>query len=286
MQDYRRFDELLEALDIRPGDVVYLHSSFKRMKYLGLTGQQFLDRLMEKLGTEGTLVLPSFAWNLDKSARPWKGYRDYFYQPSVFDVRHTRANIGFLPELFRMMPGVRRSVNYWWPVCARGALAAELVAGQEKVAHPFGPGSSFDLLRTYGVKILGLGVSLNTTSLALIPDYVLGDRHTQKVFTDEPGSAAVIDDEGNQIETRSFWLLPDVVRLIKPSVLIAASRKLHSAVRRVDEAETIQFSYPYEVYHEEALRLGESACADGRPVPWLQDYPLKQQSVPHDGEGF
>lgn len=281
----KRFHELLDRLRVESGDVIYLHTSFKRLAYLKLTGPQFLAALVERLGSKGTLALPSFAWNLDKSERPWKGYRDYFETRPRFDVVKTPANIGWIPELFRSLPGVRRSLNYWWPICAAGRFATELTTGQEKVIHPYGPGSSFDMLREYGVKILGLGVSLNTTSLALIPDYALGARHSQQVFTETPQTGVVIDERGGEIETRSFWLLPDIVRLIKPGILIEQSAKLREAILRADEGETINFSYPYGVYHHEALRLGEEACTHHEAVPWLRDYPLKREAVGLEAQG-
>lgn len=247
------------------------------MAYLSLTGEDFIQILTERLGERGTLVLPSFAWNLDKSERPWKGYKDYFESRPVFDVRETPANIGWIPELFRRMPGVLRSTSYWWPICARGALAEELTAGQESIKHPYGPGSSFELLRLHEVKILGLGVSLNTTSLAPVADYWLGDAHPQQVFTNEPQKGVVIDERGTSLETYSFWLLPQVVRLIKPGVLIEESEELRNCMRRADEDSNINFSYPYSVYHREALRLGNVARAAAQPVPWLRDYPLKNR---------
>jgi aminoglycoside N3'-acetyltransferase len=279
MEGHKGLNELLDKLNIAAGDVVYLHTSFKRLSYLKTTGEEFIATLLNRLGKRGTLVLPSFAWNLDKTERPWKGYREYFETRPVFDVKRTAANIGWIPELFRAMPDVLRSMDYWWPVCARGALASEITAGQERVEHPYGPGSSFDMLRVHDVKILGLGVTLNTTSLALIPDYVLGARHTQRVFTQERQRGVVRDYEGREIETLSYWLLPDVVRLVKPSALIEESERLRQEVLRADEGTTIHFSYPYRVYHEEALRLGEEAVRAGRPVPWLKNYPLKEQGA-------
>lgn len=279
MEGHTGLNELLDRLSITAGDVVYLHTSFKRLSYLNITGEEFIATLLERLGKNGTLVLPSFAWNLDKTERPWKGYSEYFETRPVFDVKRTAANIGWIPELFRTMPHVLRSMNYWWPVCATGARAAEITAGQERVEHPYGPGSSFDMLRSYDVKILGLGVTLNTTSLALIPDYVLGERHTQRVFTNEPQRGVVRDHEGKEIETYSYWLLPDVVRLVKPGALIEESERLQQVVLRADEGSTIHFSYPYKVYHEEALRLGEEAVRAQQPVPWLKNYPLKENGV-------
>lgn len=276
MQGYQRFNRLLDQLNILRGDLVYLHTSFKRMAYLDVSGEEFLQILLERLGTSGTLVLPSFAWNLDKTARPWKGYKDYFHQRPIFDVRETAANIGWIPELFRLMPEVQRSTSYWWAICARGPLAEELTEGQERVVHPYGPGSSFELLRSRGAKILGLGVSLNTTSLAPVADYALGAQHTQSVFTPQTEKGTVIDREGISIDTHSYWLQPEVVRLIKPGVLIAQSEELQRSVLRADVDSNINFSYPYSVYHREALRLGKEACAAMKPVPWLQNYPLKK----------
>jgi aminoglycoside N3'-acetyltransferase len=277
MTGVQRLNEILDRLKILGGDVVYLHTSFKRMAYLNLSPEQFIATIIDRLGERGTLVLPSFAWNLDKSARPWKGYDDYFRTRPILDIKNTPANIGVIPELFRKMPLVQRSLNYWWPICARGPLAAELVAGQDQITHPYGPGSSFDLLRMNDVKILGLGVSLNTTSLAPVADYALDGEHPHRVFTDEPQKGMVIDEDGKLRETYSFWLLPEVVRLIKPGDLITESTELHDAVLRADQDDNINFAYPYNVYHREALRLGRVAGAEGSAVPWLKNYPLHDQ---------
>jgi hypothetical protein len=266
---------LVRALDVCAGDLLYVQTSFSRMRHLGLNGYEFIHALLDYLGPSGTLVMPSFAWNLDASARPWKGYADYFQTRPVFDVRQTPANIGWIPEIFRRLPGTSRGVSYFWSVCAHGPLASRITADQEGVVHPYGPGSSFDALRQYGVKLLGLGVSLNTTSLAPIVDYCLGDSHTQQVFTSEPQVGRVINHAGEARDTRTFSLQPELVRLIKPSVLIARSPAVQSALRRVDHDGIIQFCYPYSIYHAEALRLGQAACHKGLPVPWLEDYPLR-----------
>jgi aminoglycoside N3'-acetyltransferase len=272
-----RLESLLEKLDIHSGDIVFLHISYKWMSYLGLDGQQIIDTIVHQLTPAGTLVMPSYAWHLDKSQRPWKGYADYVRQQPVFDVCNTPTNMGWIPELFRSMPGVIRSLNYCWPICVKGPFAHELTAAQEKVFHPFAEDSSFGMLHKLGVKILGLGVSLNTTSLAHLADYALRGCHPQQVFSNELQSGVIIDYRGTPIETRSYRLLPEVARLVKPEKVIENSPELRRVIRRADEGDTIQFSYPYQVYHQEAVRLGEQACADKKKVPWLEDYPLKEE---------
>ncbi|MBI4534571.1 MAG: AAC(3) family N-acetyltransferase [Candidatus Melainabacteria bacterium] len=268
-------NDILDQLDIQPGDLVLLHSSFRYLRYLGMSPQEILQTILQRLSEEGTLVLPSYSWNLDRWQRPWKGYKDYFEQRPVFDLENTASNLGVLCECFRKMPDVRRSLHYWWSICARGPLAAELTARQEKIIHPFGPGSSYDLLQLHGVKLLGLGVTLNTSSLAFVPDFQLGDGHTQSLFTHQPIKGLVVDEFGQTRETNSFTLLPEVVRAVKPQQLIECSAVLSKAVRRADFGVTIQFSYSFSLYCQEALRLGRDACKAGSAVPWLLEYPLK-----------
>ncbi len=262
-------DELrffLEDLGVVPGDLVYLHTSFRRFAYTDLGPQELIDGLLEYLGPQGTLVMPSFAWHLDKSNRPWVGYQQYFETRPVFDVRKTAANIGAVPELFRNLPQARRSLSYWWSVAAVGPLSDAVVANQDKVDHPYGPGSTFDQLRALDVVILGLGVTLNTTSLAFVPDYYLGNK---EIMTDHPQAGIVIDEQGEARTTHSYWLLPEAVRHVKPEVVFQRSERLRANLRRVDRNKTVQFAYHYSVYHEEALKYGKEAMEKGCPPPWL-----------------
>lgn len=260
-------DELLAGLGVMPGSLVYLHTSFSRMAYLGLEPAAFIDRFLHYLGPQGTLVMPSFSWNLERSARPWVGYRRYFESCPEFDVLRTPANIGVLPEVFRQLPGTHRSLSYWWSVAAVGALAEVITANQLQVEHPYGPGSSFDRLREHNVVLVGLGVTLNTTSLAFVPDYSLGNH---SFLSPQPLPGVVVDAQGRRHTSRSYWVLPEAVQRVKPEVVFQRSAELRSQLRRQDRGDVIQFAYPYATYHQEAIRLGQEALSEGRPVPWLE----------------
>jgi len=261
---------LLESLEVPQGALVYLHTSFSRMSHLQLSPEGFLDALIDYLGPQGTLVLPSFSWNTDTTGRPWKGYQDYFSTPRIFDVIHTKANIGVIPECFRLRSGVVRSLNYWWSVAAQGRLATEITHHQETIEHPYGPGSSFDQIREHGGYILGLGVTLNTTSLAFVPDYSLGNFGH---LTPEPRVGSVADASGHIHQTRSYWVLPEAVQHVKPQNLFQADSPLSKQTRRHDHGEIIQFAYPYAAFHQEALRAGQVAREAGRPFPWWSEQP-------------
>ena len=280
----RRLVALLEQLDVKAGDLVYLHTSFSRLAHLGLAPKAFLSVVLRHLGPTATLVLPCFTWHLDRTQRPWKGYADYYRDRPVFDVRHTAANIGVIPEFFRRWPDVRRSVHYWWSVAALGPLADEITSRQHEAVHPYGPDSAFGRMHAANVKIVGLGVSMNTTSLAPIADFELGTRHPQRVFSDGLEEGIVIDENGQEIVTRAFWLLPDVVRQIKPSEVILRSSRLHGRLHRVDVGDTIHFSYAFKDYLAEALDLAAAPVAQRTRVPWLEGYSLGRADADPFGE--
>ena len=263
-------EELLNRLEVQPGGLVYLHTSFSRLRHLAETPRELLAGVLDYLGPDGTLVLPSFAWHLDPTQRPWKGYADYYHLRPPFDVRHTASNIGSVPECFRTWTGARRSADYWWSIAAVGPLASVLTDDQHLIEHPFGPGSSFHRLWRSGAHIVGLGVSLNTTSLAPVVDYVLGARHPQQVFSASPEAGVVIDAQGHEIVSRAFWLLPDVVRTIKPSEVLTRSDGLGGRLHRADEGDTIHFAYAFNDYMEHALDLSTGSVRHGTPVPWLE----------------
>jgi aminoglycoside N3'-acetyltransferase len=269
MSNAKALRDILGRLEIQSGELIFLHASFKHISYLGLSPQEILSILLDVLGPRGTLAMPSFAWNMDRTARPWKGYADYYEQSPAFDIVKTPSSMGVITEVFRNMAGVKRGLSYWWPVCALGPMAELLTAGQAGITYPYGAGSSFDLLRREGAKLLGLGVTLNTSSLAPIADYQLGPDHHPLVFPSQPHIGKVIDEYGNCSEARTFTLLPDAVKTMKPEKTIAASPTLQSLVKRADVGETIQFSYPFEPYLQEALRMGKEAMSMGKPVPWL-----------------
>ena len=137
----------LHALGVREGDTILMHSS---MKSLGTTEtpEYVLDAIQAAVGDSGTLALPALSYATVGSENP---YWDYYETP---------ACVGLLPETFRHMPGVLRSVHPTHSVCARGAGAAALVAGHENDHTPVGENSPYRKLPGLGGKILMLGCTM------------------------------------------------------------------------------------------------------------------------------
>lgn len=274
------FRTLLDDLGITKGDVLYVHSSFSRLKRFGISAEELLDILLEWVGPEGTIAMPSFAWNVVPKMRPWAGYAQFLQTRPCFDVRKTPCNIGWLAESFRLRGGVLRSQHGIWAICAAGPMAAELTTGQEQLESPYGPGSSFWRLVESNAKLIGLGVTLNTSSLCPVADWELGGAHTQRVFTTAPVPVEIIAQNGVPLTTSTQTMTPEAVRSMNPGKVFEISPKLHSTLTFIDMRGDFFFSYPSQTYHQEALRLGNLAIGQGLPMPWLGGLPLREKTHP------
>ncbi len=195
-------------LGVRPGMLVYLQSSYNALGYFSGGPRGLLDVLIRILGPEGTLVLPTFPSSLSMV--------DVVASRALFDVRETPARIGLLPEVFRTMPGVVRSIHPTHPVSAVGAIAEEIVAGHERCLTPHGPGSPFDTLYQRGAHVLRIGTRSNP----------LG--HTMQEMTGwpnqfmpgEPAALDCVDRNGRRITvtTRVYRPLMPYVLFIEDPV--------------------------------------------------------------------
>ena len=268
------FRNILDKLCITTGDMIYVHSSFSRLKRFGLSAKAVVEVLCEKVGGGGTIVMPSFAWNIIPAERPWAGYEEYLRITPCFDVLRTPCNMGWLAETFRNIPGTVRSAHGIWAVTAYGPLATEVVFGQELVDDPYGAASAFWRLIQCGAKLLGLGVTLNTSSLCPVVDRELGEDHTQQVFTASPVHIPVVLADGRQILTKTFTMTPMAVRHMNPSVLFRTCPELGEELIFLDCDGDFYFSYPSQAYHQAALRTGKMAIKHGQPVPWLKALPV------------
>lgn len=142
-----------KELGLEKGDVVLVHSSFK--SFGGVKGgpQAVIDALLEVLGEEGTLVMPTFNFSFcEEYNRCGKGY---------FDVDNTPSKMGILTEFLRKMPGAKRSAIPIYSVAAYGKLANELTSIKDK--NVLGKGSIFGKLHELNAKIMIIGLSYNNS---------------------------------------------------------------------------------------------------------------------------
>jgi aminoglycoside 3-N-acetyltransferase len=164
----------LTDLGLRRGSIVMVHSSLSRLGFVIGGAQTVVAALLDVVGDEGTLVMPSHSGQLSDPAtwsNPpvpeawWQTIREEMpsFDP---DLTPTRA-MGAVVECFRHVTGVRRSNHPAVSAVAVGPEAAHVLDGHE-LADGLGESSPQARLYELGGQILLLGVThANNTSLHL-----------------------------------------------------------------------------------------------------------------------
>jgi aminoglycoside 3-N-acetyltransferase len=172
---------LEEDLGIRPGSLVFVHSSANKMN-LDFPIHRILKILRDVIGPEGTMVFPS--WNSDHSG--------------IFDLRRTPTNMGLLPELARRVPQAIRSLHPMNSMLAIGPLADELTRDHGRSKAPLDESSPLHKLAARGGKIIGLGVTSYNLALVHCPESVWLERFPVPRFSRETQRLSVIDERGHE----------------------------------------------------------------------------------------
>lgn len=164
----------LRRMGLQKNDVVMVHTSLKSMGYVCGGAQTIIEALIEVVGEEGTLMMPTQSWrNLDPEEgvhweadeSDWKLIRDHW---PAYDKHITPTNtMGAVAEMFRQWPGSIRSDHPARSVCAYGKYA-EYLTKDHDLSNIFGEGSPIARLYELDGKVLLLGVGYDkNTSLHL-----------------------------------------------------------------------------------------------------------------------
>ena len=163
-----RIADDLSELGVRAGGVLLVHSSLSALGHVPGGAETVIRGLLQALGPEGTLLLPTLTYEHVTPKHP------------IFDVRRTPSNVGIIPETFRLRPGSMRSIHPTHSVAAVGPQARELLAAHVLDTTPCGDHSPFHKLPLVQGQILMLGCGLqpNTSMHAIeevvVPPYVFG----------------------------------------------------------------------------------------------------------------
>jgi len=156
----------LKRIGVVEGDSLLVHSSLSRIGHLENGAQTFIDALLEAVGPEGNILMPTSPNNVFQL--------NYIRNTPCFDVLNSPSKTGKITEVFRTMPGVRRSLHPTEPVSAIGPLAEYFIKDHFNQITPYNEQSPFYRISEKKGKILyvGVGLSMAGTNLHTLEDAV------------------------------------------------------------------------------------------------------------------
>lgn len=137
----------LRNMKIDPSGTLMVHSSMKAIGEVEGGADTVVDALMEYM-KDGLLILPTHTWA--------QMNREY----TRFDVKTEPSCVGLLTNLFRIRPGVKRSLHPTHSVVAFGKDAQAYVSGEENSFTPCARNGCWGKLLDRHAQILFLGCPL------------------------------------------------------------------------------------------------------------------------------
>jgi len=196
--DRRAMVKAFRRLGLGEGDTVCVHTAMRSLGYIVGGPNEIIEALMETVGPEGCIMMPSF---------PIRGsMASYLDEGEVYDVRETPSRTGVLPEIFRRRTDVHRSLHPTNPLAAWGRGAEELLRDHDRSLTPFGYETPYGRLverdRSY---ILMLGTHIHSL-LHHLQERV----EFPNLFLDEERVVPFVDADGIRREMRTKVMRPRV----------------------------------------------------------------------------
>ena len=152
------------SVGISPGCILLVHSSLSRLGFVCGGAEAVILALLDTLGPEGTLVVPTFSgensdpafWSNPPVPSEW--WPEIRASYPAYDPRTTRTrSVGVIPETMRTWPGVVRSAHPQTSFAAIGRQARAILDGHA-LDCMLGEQSPLARLEEHGANVLLLGV--------------------------------------------------------------------------------------------------------------------------------
>lgn len=154
----------LQDLGVTSGDLLLVHSSLRSFGYVQGGADAVIDALLEAVGAEGTVLVPTLTFAILKS------------RPYLYSVKQSPSATGLITETFRQRSAAVRSRHPVSSAAAIGPQADFLTSGHDDT--PCGPDSPYFRLYERGGKVVFFGASLGSNSVfhcaeeISLPDYL------------------------------------------------------------------------------------------------------------------
>lgn len=215
--------ESLKAAGVERGRDLMVHSSLSKIGYVQGGPASVVAALMEHLGPEATLLMPTSPVVTLQAEHP----------TTLFDVAATPSKMGSITEYFRVEVATHRSGHPLEPVAAVGPRAEYYTQGHHTDGTAYGPNSPWNLHMEGDGQILYIGTTLinSGTSLHVVEDAV-GEEFSFPVYLPESKTYAVRLADGRRVEVTSRVHNPEVSAQRKCDGLIPLLER-EGALRRV-----------------------------------------------------
>ncbi|MEO9533112.1 MAG: AAC(3) family N-acetyltransferase [Crocinitomicaceae bacterium] len=184
----------LKEIGIQKGDVLLVHSSLSRIGFLENGASTFIEALIEAVGPDGTLLMPTSPNNVYQL--------NYIRNTPFFDVLNSPSKTGKITEVFRTWPGSKRSLHPTEPVSALGKNADYFIKDHFNQLTPYNEKSPFYKVSEQKGKILYVGVTLAMagTNLHTLEDAV---EFKYPVYYPETFEFEVLDESGKRLKVKT-----------------------------------------------------------------------------------
>lgn len=190
--------EQLRALGVPSGCTLLVHTSFRNIRPVDGGPDGLIDALLEVIGPEGTLVMPS-----------WTDDDDEPFDPTSTEVDE---HLGIVADMFWRRPGVMRG-DHPFAVAAFGP-GAEHIAGAPFVLPPHAPDSGVARVHDLDGWVLLLGVDHDANTTIHLGELMAGVpyRQPKHITVLENGKPKRIDYGENDSCCRGFNMVGDWLR--------------------------------------------------------------------------
>lgn len=160
---------------IPSGGVLYLVSDIMQLVFACKKGGEkldanaFLDTLLEKIGPDGTLMIPAFNWD--------------FCRGVPFDVRTAKSHVGVLGDIAATRPDFVRTCHPLYSFAVRGKHAQALLNASAQTC--FGTDSPFAFMHRHDAQalVVGLSPTAGTTFVHYVEECMHVPYRYEKTFT-------------------------------------------------------------------------------------------------------
>lgn len=166
----------LKKTGLQKGDTVFIHSGLGKFGWVkGVRNKSELanfviDSLLEIIGDDGTMVVPTFTYSFTKR--------------EAYNVEDTTSTVGTLSEVFRKRNDARRSIHPIFSVAAIGPKVDFLTQNLDKTS--FGKDSVFQRLLDTDAKYMFYGIDAESCTFIHLIEKNFGVPYRfDKIFSGE-----------------------------------------------------------------------------------------------------